>query len=61
MLKKLILGVTLAGGLLVSAPSASANECLLRNGCFWDTENPEQGQNGRWVCPDPGIHLLCDG
>lgn len=61
MLKKSILGFAIVGGLIASAPAASANECLLRNGCFWDSENPEIGENGHWVCPDPGIYLLCDG
>jgi hypothetical protein len=61
MLKKFLLGFAIAGGLIASAPGGSANECLLRNDCYWDSEDPEEGENGRWVCPNPGIFLLCDG
>ncbi len=55
MLKKFLLGFAIAGGLIVSAPTASAEpdpRCLAHYGCFWNGEE--------WVCSTPDIYLLCD-
>lgn len=61
MIKKIVLGLAPSAGVLASAPVAVADQsCLLRHGCFF--VNPSPGEhNGYWVCPDPGIYILCDG
>lgn len=61
MIKKIVLGLALSGGLLASAPAAVADpSCLLRHGCMY-VEEDAYGNNGYWLCPDPGTYLLCDG
>lgn len=59
MLKKLVLGFVLAGGVIASAPTASAEpdpRCLAAWGCMYVADD----QGGYWQCPSPGIYALCD-
>jgi hypothetical protein len=59
MLKKFLLGFAIAGGLIASAPTASAEpdpRCLAAWGCTYVMDN----DGGYRDCPDPGIYALCD-
>ncbi|MFN7535622.1 MAG: hypothetical protein ACK5QD_11880 [Brevundimonas sp.] len=52
-MKKFVLGLALAAA-AVAGPAAASDpysHCLLRSGCFI--------LEGAWVCPDPGMFMLC--
>ena len=62
MLKKIVLGATIAASMCLAAPlqaSAGDNEgCLITAGCFW-TDLPTDPGGGYWTCPDPQTYMLC--
>jgi|LFEF01.1.fsa_nt_gb hypothetical protein len=53
-MKKFVLGLALAAA-AVAGPAAASGDtyegCLLRSGCFL--------VDNHWVCPDPGMYMMC--
>jgi len=41
---------------IVFVPTASANGCMLDNGCFFVSSD----NGGYWVCSDPAIYMMCE-
>lgn len=58
MIKKMMIAAALAASTLVAVPTAaSANACMLDNGCFFVSGGG--AYPGYWVCSDPAIYMLC--
>lgn len=61
MIKGFVVGCAFAAAVLTSAPAAVAEPdplCLAAWGCVYEMD--ANGQGGTWICPEPGIYLLCD-